>query len=140
MFNEGDKYWTIQLEELTEENINEHPNRMISTAFWFDTEDDNTLMNLGLTFRSEEEAIEKATKLYYKLLWDKFGEQSSKYDGYTVALLHDRITIIERQNLFEKRFNTYEEAEAAIKTIGPVNLTKYVFELTGVTVYIPVHL
>ena len=101
---------------------------------------DNNLLNMGVCFETEEEAIEKAKQVYYRFKWDKLtkscnvnGQFSAYYDKET-----NRVIPCPSKTIGERCTDTEEEMLHAIEEIGPVNYVKYILGLRGVTVYVPV--
>lgn len=140
MLTNGSKYYTIDFENLSEENVRNNSNYLIKTNFWYDDILDNNLLNIGVCFETEEEAIEKAKQVYYRFKWDKLtkscnvnGQFSAYYDQET-----NRVIPCPSKTLGERCMDTEEEMLHAIEEIGPVNYVKYILGLRGVTVYVPV--
>ena len=140
MLTNGSKYYTIDFENLSEENVRDNSNYLIKTNFWYDDILDNNLLNMGVCFETEEEAIEKAKQVYYRFKWDKLtkscnvnGQFSAYYDKET-----NRVIPCPSKAIGERCTDTEEEMLHAIEEIGPVNYVKYILGLRGVTVYVPV--
>lgn len=140
MLTNGSKYYTIDFENLSEENVRDNPNYLIKMGFWYDDILDNNLLNMGVCFETEEEAIEKAKQVYYRFKWDKLtkscnvnGQFSAYYDQET-----NRVIPCPSKTIGERCTDTEEEMLHAIEEIGPVNYVKYILGLRGVTVYVPV--
>lgn len=140
MLTNGSKYYTIDFENLSEENVRDNSNYLIKTNFWYDDILDNNLLNMGVCFETEEEAIEKAKQVYYRFKWDKLtkscnvnGQFSAYYDKET-----NRVIPCPSKTIGERCTDTEEEMLHAIEEIGPVNYVKYILGLRGVTVYVPV--
>ena len=140
MLTNGSKYYTIDFENLSEENVRNNSNYLIKTNFWYDDILDNNLLNMGVCFETEEEAIEKAKQVYYRFKWDKLtkscnvnGQFSAYYDKET-----NRVIPCPSKTIGERCTDTEEEMLHAIEEIGPVNYVKYILGLRGVTVYVPV--
>lgn len=140
MLTNGSKYYTIDFENLSEENVRDNPNYLIKMGFWYDDILDNNLLNIGVCFETEEEAIEKAKQVYYRFKWDKLtkscnvnGQFSAYYDQET-----NRVIPCPSKTIGERCTDTEEEMLHAIEEIGPVNYVKYILGLRGVTVYVPV--
>ena len=140
MLTNGSKYYTIDFENLSEENVRSDSNYLIKTNFWYDDILDNNLLNMGVCFETEEEAIEKAKQVYYRFKWDKLtkscnvnGQFSAYYDKET-----NRVIPCPSKTIGERCTDTEEEMLHAIEEIGPVNYVKYILGLRGVTVYVPV--
>ena len=140
MLTNGSKYYTIDFENLSEENVRSNSNYLIKTNFWYDDILDNNLLNMGVCFETEEEAIEKAKQVYYRFKWDKLtkscnvnGQFSAYYDKET-----NRVIPCPSKTIGERCTDTEEEMLHAIEEIGPVNYVKYILGLRGVTVYVPV--
>ena len=140
MLTNGSKYYTIDFENLSEENVRDNSNYLIKTNFWYDDILDNNLLNMGVCFETEEEAIEKAKQVYYRFKWDKLtkscnvnGQFSAYYDKET-----NRVIPCQSKTIGERCTDTEEEMLHAIEEIGPVNYVKYILGLRVVTVYVPV--
>ena len=140
MLTNGSKYYTIDFENLSEENVRSDSNYLIKTNFWYDDILDNNLLNMGVCFETEEEAIEKEKQVYYRFKWDKLtkscnvnGQFSAYYDKET-----NRVIPCPSKTIGERCTDTEEEMLHAIEEIGPVNYVKYILGLRGVTVYVPV--
>lgn len=138
--SDGHKYYTVDFENLSEDNIKNDQENLIKPCFWFDDDADINLRELGLCFDTQEEAIEKAKQIYYKWIWERntlvCKDSSEAY--FTIRLRDGHLFIDHHPMVGERCTVLREQMEALLDNIGPVNVVKYVLDLHDILVYIPV--
>lgn len=135
------KYYTVDFENLSEENVRDYPDNIVKMSFWFDDEADINLKNLGLCFEDKEKAIDKAKEIYYNAIWEAntFVWKDRSNTGVTLNFVKNFITPEGNPRPGDRCAETPEKLYEIIDQIGRENIVKYILKLSDVYFYMPIY-